>query len=241
MQLFKDATQQWRALKTTLEPGPIAKLAKADEAPPNFADTLIGGVASKPGEVASLMKLLRENHPEAAQALHDSALDYLSGKAFNPETKQFSGTNLGKAMDKPGMMERLQAVLSPQEIKHLERLRTASEALTIAPDKSAVNYSNSGSTLGNLGRKAQTAIGVGASGLGEVLGQHFGLPAISGGLIGGTAAVAAKALAQRRQIAQLQSLLDPEFMRPRTLSELAGQIGANLPAAGIGTTAGMRP
>ncbi len=189
MQLFKDATEQWRTMKQTLAPTPIKSLSRATEASPNFLTNLF--TSGKPGEIASLQGLLQANIPSAADAMHDSLLDYLQGQATRAANGRFSGAMLGKAMDNVGP-ERLAAVFSPPELSKLNSLRTASEALTVEPNLSTVNRSNTASAIMNTLRKSLPVLGALSGGL---LGPEHG---IVGAMAGYAAEEGAKRLAGRR-------------------------------------------
>jgi hypothetical protein len=176
MQLFKDATQQWRTMKTTLAPAPIKTLSKATDAKPEFfAGGQQGGslfTTRSPGEIGSLYGLLKENVPASADAMHDALLDYLQDQATKAANGRFSGAALGKAIDRIGP-ERMSTILSQPELRHLGQLRTAADALTTEPNLAAVNRSNTASTLLNrLGRLTPEKLAI----LGELIGEHIGVP-----------------------------------------------------------------
>jgi hypothetical protein len=117
MQLFKDATSQWRTMKQTLEPAPLAKLADTAEAHPDFYPRLF--TSGKPEEIVALRKFLQENNPAAASGMRDALLGHLQDAAT--KSGSFDAFAMNDAIKRVGS-ERLAAVLDAQEIGHLTAL-----------------------------------------------------------------------------------------------------------------------
>lgn len=202
---FRDAVAKARERFQALEPAPINRLSKLDEANPAFFANLFQ--SGKPGEISALYSMLQKTAPDAAQAMRSQLLDYLHGKATQSANGRFSGAALGKAIDQVGP-ERLAAVLSPAELARLQQLRTASEALTVAPDMAGVNTSNTASAAGNMLRKVAGAVGpVAGAGIGGFIHHQFPdlpglLPEMAGAALG-TAGQRIAASADARRMAQM--------------------------------------
>lgn len=213
--LFSDATQQWRTQARALEPKPIAAFADATEGSltPELLDRQVR--TSGPGDLASLKSMAAGGSQEAANAVHDSVIDYLYHSATSDANGTFSGARLGKAMDTIGV-SRLAAILEPQEMQKLMRLRMAAEAMTVPPVMTGANVSSSGSTAANLAKR----------GMGKIVeGIPFVGPLMNAGI---------ESMAQRRAGNEMRSLLEPD------LESLAYRLSGELPPDKFGRTLGMR-
>src|SRR6185437_5966844 len=203
---YQAARAAARARFATLEPTPIARLANTDEANPNFLPNLF--TAGKPGEISAFNTLLQSQAPDAAAAVRSSLLDYLNDAATRSANGRFSAAGFGNALDRVGP-DRLSAVFSPQDVAQLNNLRAASTALTVAPDLSGVNTSNTGSVLGNMLKKIPIGPMAGAA-LGGVVGHVADIPMVPE-MIGAGLGGVFEHLAQNGAAARMRSMLNPDL------------------------------
>lgn len=96
---------------------------------------------------------------EAMRAMKGGVLAYLQSKAINPNSNQFSGAALNKAVREIGD-EKLALTLGQTEAAKLKSLAKAALDATYQPAYSAVNNSNTAPMLMSLMQKARTIPGI---------------------------------------------------------------------------------
>lgn len=109
-------------------------------------------------DVTALMKTVGQD-PNAVKSLRAGVLQYLEGKAINPNSGEFSGANLNKALQQIGP-EKLSTVFGPDQAGKLQSLARAGLDATYQPPYSAVNSSNTAPALLSLTRRARAIPGV---------------------------------------------------------------------------------
>lgn len=117
--------------------------------------------------VSTLGKLPQEQAQEAMSALRAGILQHLESKAINPNSGQFSGASLNKALEQIGE-NKLIRILGPEQFKQLRNLSRAALDATYQPPYSAVNNSNTAPMLLSLMRRTRGTIGIPLPGINEV-------------------------------------------------------------------------
>ena len=112
----------------------------------NFIKSQIVDAAEQ--DVASLMRALQvmDDPTPSLQSMRAGVLDYLQSKAVNPNSNQFSGAGLARAIRQIGP-GKLKMVLGDEAFSRLESLSKAALDATYQPAYSAVNHSNTAPTL----------------------------------------------------------------------------------------------
>lgn len=233
--LFRDATQQWRTMKQSLEPKPIAAFANKDEdaVTKELLERQVKN--SGPGDLAALSTMMKGANPQAANALHDSVLDFLIGEATDNATGRFSGARLKSAMETIGP-DRLAAILSPKEMSRLSELMLAAESMTIEPAGTAINRSNTTSTMQRLFGAGPGAT-VGGAAVGAVVDPMVqsltGIPYL-GPVVGAGLGRLSQAVGARSSAGKMRSMVAPSL--EDLAAEIAGQANG---ATGPGIAAGQ--
>lgn len=115
-------------------------------------------VNSSEQDLDALLKTLASK-PDSIQALRAGVLQHLEERAINPNSGQFSGANLNKALNQFGD-RKLNALFGVDEASRLKSLARAGLDATYQPPYSAVNSSNTTPTVLSLTRKARAVPGV---------------------------------------------------------------------------------
>jgi hypothetical protein len=114
-------------------------------------------------DVASLVgtigQMPQKSQDAAMSAVKGGVMDYLHAAAVNPNSGQFSGANLAKAMRVVGD-NKLDMVLGKEGADKLRSLSQAALDATYQPAYSAVNNSNTAPMLLSLARQARAIPGV---------------------------------------------------------------------------------
>lgn len=111
------------------------------------------------GLMSALEKLPADQATNAVNEVRAGVLQYLRDQAVNPNSGQFSGAALNKAMTDigPGKLLRVLGVAQYQQLRNLSR---AAVDATYAPPYSAINSSNTAPMLLSLMRRTRGAIGI---------------------------------------------------------------------------------
>jgi hypothetical protein len=117
--------------------------------------------------IATLNKIADPTKRETAfTALRDGVLLHLQNKAVNPNSGQFSGAALNKALTEIGD-EKLLGIFGMQGAQELKNLARAGLDATYQPPYAAVNSSNTAPMLMGLVNKGQAMVGLPLPGLNE--------------------------------------------------------------------------
>jgi len=127
------------------------KAALENPNPDRFVQDFIisRGNKSQTAEVEALIHGLRKD-PIAMQAVKENILGYLKGKALSgnaDETANFSASGFNRAINEIGDMK-LRLFFTPEQIAQLKTLGRVASYETFQPRGSAINNSNSATTLG---------------------------------------------------------------------------------------------
>lgn len=111
-------------------------------------------------DVNSLLNVLNRSEDKGGlQHLQAGVLQYLQGKAVNPNSGQFSGASLNKAMREIGDAK-LNAILGENMADKLRSISRAALDATYEPAYSAVNHSNTAPMLSSALEKGRALLGV---------------------------------------------------------------------------------
>ncbi|MFZ3193902.1 MAG: hypothetical protein WA154_11945, partial [Moraxellaceae bacterium] len=148
-----DAVQAWQQARNAarerfglIDRTPAIKAALDDVAPDRAFEKLVLNANER--DLQALVKEL-ENQPEALNGIRQQAILWISGKAYNPNSKAFSPAGMSRALDSIGD-RRLNALFSPEEVAKIKDIKSAAHYLMTQPAESAVNNSNSGSAVANF-------------------------------------------------------------------------------------------
>jgi hypothetical protein len=120
--------------------------------------------------VAAVSKLPKDKADEAMNALRAGVLQHLEDAAGNPNSGKFSGAAFNKAIDEVGAAK-LVRILGAEQFQKLQNLSRAALDATHEPPYSAVNHSNSGTTLLSFLRGVRGTVGIPLPGANEVSEQ----------------------------------------------------------------------
>lgn len=109
-------------------------------------------------DVTTLLRTL-DTQPGAVNSLRAGVLQYLEGKAVNPNSGQFSGAALNKAIQQIGPAK-LARIFGTDRANELLSLARAAIDATYQPAYSAVNSSNSATALLSFIRRGRQVLGV---------------------------------------------------------------------------------
>lgn len=142
--------QAWKEAAGRFEeftPRPIAAAVEGKADPSRFISQYVTG--GNPNDLAALAKTLQAapNGPQTWNTLRGQVWDTLISEATQQGRGAFSGAAFDRALNKIGL-DRLR-ILFPDVIDDVLQLRRASLAMTSEPSFSAVNRSNTASTLAN--------------------------------------------------------------------------------------------
>jgi hypothetical protein len=127
------------------------KAALENPNPDRFVQDFIisRGNKSQTAEVESLIYGLKKD-PIAMNAVKESILGYLKNKALNGQSDEvgsFSASNFNRALNEIGDMK-LRLFFTPEQIAQMKTLGRVASYETVQPRGSAVNNSNTATTLG---------------------------------------------------------------------------------------------
>ncbi len=148
--------------------GTLGELQQGKAAQGFIQQQIVSGADQDVGTlIATLNKIADPTKRETAfTALRDGVLLHLQNKAVNPNSGQFSGAALNKALTEIGD-EKLLGIFGMQGAQELKNLARAGLDATYQPPYAAVNSSNTAPMLMGLVNKGQAMVGLPLPGLNE--------------------------------------------------------------------------
>jgi hypothetical protein len=161
--------------------------------------------------IVTLSRLPPEQGSKAIASLRAGVLQHLQAKAINPNSGQFSGAALNRAMQEMGETK-LASILEPAKLAELKSLARAALDATYAPPFSAVNSSNTAPMLLSMTERARAIPGVPllVSETAEKLAARSGYRGQLANAMAAQAGAKPVASAQARRLARLLTQMSPQ-------------------------------